>query len=58
MIGIWGVAVNGLWVLGLALVLAAVSWAHWIASLEEIGTQQALQRVGLRCLLALGSTLF
>ena len=32
MIDVWGLLANALWIAGLALVLAALSWASWVAS--------------------------
>ena len=34
MIDVWGVAASSLWILGLAVFLALLSWAHWVASTE------------------------
>ena len=31
MSGLWLVLANGLWILGLAVILAALSWASWVA---------------------------
>jgi hypothetical protein len=33
-IDVWGVIANSLWILGLAVLLAVLSWAHWAASTE------------------------
>jgi hypothetical protein len=38
MIDWWMVATNGLWILGLTLVLATVSYHHWLAS--ETGSRR------------------
>jgi hypothetical protein len=40
------VATNAVWVLGLSVLLAALSSAHWLASREEAGIRAAL---GLAC---------
>ena len=54
----WAVAANGLWVLGLSLVLAALSWAHWRAPEEGEGLRRALARVGPRRAVDAGVFLF
>jgi len=58
MIDVWAVAANALWVLGLALALAALSWAHWVTTRDEIGMHQALEEAGVRRVLDLGLLLF
>jgi hypothetical protein len=61
MIDIWLVASNGLWIAGLSVLLATLSWASWAASLERadgvrLGT--VLDRPGLRRAWGLGLVLF
>lgn len=58
MIDVWGVAANALWVLGLAVVLAALSWAHWVAQEEGVRLRRVLSRRGLRWPLDVGLLLF
>jgi len=36
MIDFLSLAANALWILGLALILAALSWAYWIAAQENV----------------------
>jgi hypothetical protein len=48
MIDIGGVAANALWILGLSLILAALSWANWVAARERIPFRRALGRPGVR----------
>lgn len=47
-IDIASVAANGLWVLGLALLLAAVSCARWLAHQEDARLRDVLGRPGMR----------
>lgn len=54
MIDIWGVVANSLWILGLAVLLAALSWAHWAANVERIRFRVVLSRPGLRQVMNLG----
>jgi hypothetical protein len=58
MIDISAVAANALWVLGLSLVLAALSWARWVAQEEGARTRDVLARRGLRRAVDLGLLLF
>jgi hypothetical protein len=46
MTDIWEVATNGLWVLGLAMLLSTLSWAHWAASEEDERLRIVLSRSG------------
>lgn len=48
MIDLCSVAANALWVLGLALILAALSWANWVAARERIRFRSALGQPGIR----------
>jgi len=58
MINLWGIAANSLWILGLATLLAALSWAHWAASVEKVRFRAVLGRPGVRRVLDLGLALF
>lgn len=58
MVDLGSVAANALWVLGLALILAALSWANWDAVRERIPFRRALGRPGVRRALDGGLTLF
>ena len=58
MIDVASLAANALWVLGLSLVLAGLSWAHWAAQKEDAPLRQVLQRAGLRVAIDLGLLLF
>jgi hypothetical protein len=58
MIDVRAVAGNGLWVLGLSLVLAALSWARWVAHEEGARTRAVLARTGPRRAADLGLLLF
>jgi len=53
-IDVWGVIANSLWILGLAVLLAMLSWAHWVASTEG----KRLRAVLGRPRTDLGSSLF
>jgi len=37
---------GSLWILGLALILAALSWAYWVAARENVRFRAALSRPG------------
>lgn len=58
MIEIWSVAANGLWILGLAIILAGLSWAHWIAREEQRRFRSVLSRPGIQRTIDLGLLLF
>jgi hypothetical protein len=58
MIDIWGVAANSLWILGLAVLLATLSWSHWTASVEKVRFRLVLSRPGIQRALDLGLFLF
>jgi hypothetical protein len=58
MIDVGVVAANGLWVLGLSLVLAALSWAYWRALEEGERLRRALARGGPRRTVDVGVFLF
>ena len=38
------VAANGLWILGLSLILAVISWTHWVASRKGAHFQEILNQ--------------
>ncbi len=58
MIDIGRVAAHALWILGLALILAALSWANWRAASEHTRFREALHRPAVRRALATGLALF
>lgn len=58
MIDVWWVVSNSLWVAGLALLLATLSWAWWAASVEGVRARAALARAGARRVWGLGLALF
>ena len=58
MIDVWGVIANSLWILGLAVLLAALSWAHWVASSEGRHLRIVLGRPQTQRCLDLGLFLF
>jgi hypothetical protein len=57
-IDVWGVIANSLWILGLAVLLAVLSWAHWVASTEGKRLRAVLGRPRTRQGLDLGLFLF
>ena len=52
------VVANTLWILGLALILAALSWAYWVAVQEHVRFRVALSRPGVARALDGGLMLF
>lgn len=58
MIDVWGVVANGVWIVGLAVLLAALSWASWVASVEGGRFRTVLGRPGIQRALGLGLVLF
>ncbi|MBN1978299.1 MAG: hypothetical protein JW918_12960 [Anaerolineae bacterium] len=58
MIDVWGVIANSLWILGLAVLLAVLSWAHWTASTEGNRLRDELKRPRTQQALGLGLLLF
>jgi hypothetical protein len=61
MIDVWLVVSNSVWIAGLSVVLAAVSWASWKASVERAEgarLRTVLARPGVRLVWALGMALF
>jgi hypothetical protein len=57
-IDVWGVVANSLWVLGLAVLLATLSWANWAASVEKVRFRAVLGRPRSQQALDLGLFLF
>lgn len=53
-----GVLANALWVMGLAVLLATLSWAHWAAGVAEVRFRRVLGRTGVRRVVDLGLALF
>ncbi len=51
-------ASNALWILGLALGLAALSYASWAASLQAVPLRRQLQQLPYQRLFALAGALF
>jgi hypothetical protein len=51
-------AINALWILGCSVALAAISYASWSASMQEIKFTQALKSTGIRLALHAGGMLF
>lgn len=58
MIDVWGVVGNSLWIAGLALLLATVSWASWVASTQRPRFRALLAWPGTQRVLDLGLVLF
>ena len=58
MIDFRSVAANALWILGLALILAALSWVYWVAARENVRFRVALNRPGVARGLDIGLMLF
>ncbi|MBC7226453.1 MAG: hypothetical protein H5T61_04390 [Thermoflexales bacterium] len=58
MIDLGSVAANALWVLGLALILAALSWANWRTHREPIRFREALRQPVSQRALNTGLALF
>jgi hypothetical protein len=58
MIDVWLVFSNSLWIVGLSLLLATVSWASWAASVEALRFRTVLARRAPRRAWCLGTALF
>lgn len=58
MISPWGILANGLWIAGLAVLLAGASWAHWRAGMERPRWRTMLKQAGIRRALNVGAGLF
>lgn len=48
MIDVWSVVANGIWVLGLSILLAALSWAVWAATAAEVKFRIVMMRTPIR----------
>ena len=58
MVDVWLVVSNSLWITGLSLLLATISWASWTANIEDIRLYVLLARPGMRRAWGLGIALF
>lgn len=58
MIALLSIAANLLWILGLSLVLVALSWANWAAKTSRTRLRSVLARPSIRRALDLGLVLF
>ena len=58
MIDVWGVAASSLWILGLAVFLALLSWAHWVASAGKVQFRAVLGWPRVQRVVGLGLVLF
>ena len=58
MIAVWGAAANSLWILGLAVLLAVLSWTRWAASTEKARFRVVWGRPRVQQVLDLGLVLF
>jgi hypothetical protein len=58
MIDWWGLFANTLWVVGLAIVLAAFSMAHYRARSRQVPLRQRLQGSGFQFPFCIGTILF
>jgi hypothetical protein len=54
----WGVAHNALWVVGLAVGLAALSMANYQAGQEQVRLREKLSEPGFQLPIAIGAVLF
>jgi hypothetical protein len=57
-IDIWEVIANSLWILGLAVLLAVLSWARWVAHTEQSRLRAVLKQPSIQTALDLGLFLF
>ncbi len=58
MIDLRMVASGALWILGLAVILAALSWGNWEAKVSRSRLREALARPHLQCTISAGLALF
>lgn len=58
MIDVWGVAAHSLWILGLAVIVAVLSWAGWAAGVERVQLRTVLGRPQMWRMIGLGLSLF
>lgn len=57
MIDLWVLLANSLWIAGLAVLLAVLSWANWTAHGAQVPMRAVLARDGPRRVLHLGLAL-
>jgi hypothetical protein len=58
MIDLRSVFSGALWILGLAVILAALSWGNWEAKVSRSRLREALARPHLQCAIGAGFALF
>jgi hypothetical protein len=58
MIDLWFVASNSLWLVGLSLLLATISWASWAASVGKARMVDILMQPDTRRIWGIGMALF
>jgi hypothetical protein len=58
MIDVWSVAANGLWILGLSILLAALSWAVWASTAGDDRLRIVIMRPPIRLSVDLGFLIF
>jgi hypothetical protein len=58
MIDLWFVAFNSLWLIGLSILLATVSWASWAASVRKARMADILMLPDARRVWGIGMALF
>jgi hypothetical protein len=58
MIDVWSVAANGLWVVGLSILLAALSWTAWAATAGGDRLRIVIVRSPIRLCIDVGFLLF
>ena len=56
-IDIFRVVANGLWILGLSVILAMGSWSHWVASREGARFREVSKRPRMQHALSMGMIL-
>ena len=57
-IDVWYVVAHSLWMLGLAILVAALSWAHWAAGVAGCGLRDAVRRPAVRRGIEIGLVFF
>jgi len=58
MMNFLSIAASALWILGLALLLAALSWSYWVVQTERLRWGEILRRPGVRRILGIALALF
>jgi len=58
MIEVWGILSNSLWLLGLAVLLAGLSWAGWVGQTARLRLRAVLGQPPIQRTLNLGLALF